>query len=139
MKFDWEVFKIKLTSRKLWLAIVSFVTMIMTARGADEGSIAQVASIIMAGASILAYIIAEGFVDSATSKDVYNSETHIYNLPPDELIQMPKYLAMQIFKGILLYEEVVTKFPTFKDDIDYELDILGWMIDRTEESKEGEL
>lgn len=85
MKFDWEAFKIKLTSRKFWLAIISFVTMIMAARGADEGSIAQAASIIMAGASVLAYIIAEGLVDAKGSKDTFNSETHIYNLPPDEI------------------------------------------------------
>lgn len=86
MKFDWEVFKIKLTSRKLWLAIVSFVSLLMTARGMDEGSIAQMSAIIMAGASALGYIIAEGLVDAKGSKDTFNSETHIYNLPPDEVI-----------------------------------------------------
>lgn len=42
---------------------------------------------------------------------------------------MPKYLALQIFKGKLNYEEVVTKFPGFKDEIDAELDILGWVME----------
>lgn len=42
---------------------------------------------------------------------------------------MPKYLALQIFKGKLNYEEVVTKFPDFKDEIDAELDILGWVME----------
>ncbi len=78
MKFDWNHFKIKLTSRKFWLAVVSFVTLIMTARGADAGSIEQVASIIMAGAAVLAYIIAEGLVDSGTGNDTYHSVTNIY-------------------------------------------------------------
>ena len=64
MKFDWEKFKIKLTSRKFWLALAGVVTLIMTAKGFDEGSREQVTSIIMAGASIVAYIVAEGLVDS---------------------------------------------------------------------------
>lgn len=68
MKFDWEKFKIKLTSRKFWLSVTGFVTLIMTARGFDEGSIGQVTSIIMAGASVVAYIIAEGLVDANVQK-----------------------------------------------------------------------
>ena len=55
----------KLTSRKFWVAVTGFVTLIMTARGFDSGSIEQVVAIIMAGAAVLAYIIAEGLVDSA--------------------------------------------------------------------------
>lgn len=31
---------------------------------------------------------------------------------------MPKYLARQIRNGKLDYEEVVAKFPQYKDDID---------------------
>ena len=64
MKFNWEKLKIKLVSRKFWLAIAGFVTLIMAAKGFDEGSREQVTSIIMAGASVVAYIIAEGLVDS---------------------------------------------------------------------------
>lgn len=70
MKFNWDKFKIKLTSRKFWLSVVGFVTLIMTARGMDAGSIEQVASIIMAGASVLGYIIAEGLVDAGEAKAV---------------------------------------------------------------------
>ena len=56
----------KLTSRKFWVAVTGFVTLIMTARGFDSGSIEQVVAIIMAGAAVLAYVIAEGLVDSAS-------------------------------------------------------------------------
>ena len=31
---------------------------------------------------------------------------------------MPKYLAMRIKAGKLDYDEVVTKYPEFKDEID---------------------
>lgn len=61
MKIDW---KSKLTSRKFWLALVGFVTTTMIAFGADEGSVEQITSIIMSGAQLIAYILAEGMVDA---------------------------------------------------------------------------
>ena len=57
----------KLTSRKFWLSLASFVTMIMLACGATEASTTQVTSIIMAGATVLAYVLAEGFTDYANT------------------------------------------------------------------------
>lgn len=53
----------KLTSRKLWVAVCGFVTLIMTARGMSDAEAAKVASIVMAGATAMAYIIGEGLVD----------------------------------------------------------------------------
>ena len=61
---DWSNIKRKLTSRKFWAAIVSFVTMLIVALGVAEETAAQVASIIMAGATVIAYIIGEGMVDA---------------------------------------------------------------------------
>lgn len=58
---DW---KRKLTSRKFWMAVVAFVTPLMLAFGASESTAAQVTAIIMAGADVAAYIIAEGMVDA---------------------------------------------------------------------------
>lgn len=54
----------KLTSRKLWSAVVSFVTLLLTANNFTENEAAQVTAIIMAGASVIAYIIGEGLVDA---------------------------------------------------------------------------
>ena len=64
MKIDW---KRKLTSRKLWASIVSFVSLLMVALGYTESAAAQTAAIIMAGASVVAYIIGEGLVDASAS------------------------------------------------------------------------
>ena len=47
MKIDW---KRKLTSRKLWMAIAEFVTMLIVAFGGSESEATQVAALIMAGA-----------------------------------------------------------------------------------------
>ena len=60
---DW---KRKLTSRKFWMAIVTFITPLMLAFGVTESDAAQVTAIIMAGADVMAYIIAEGMVDAQT-------------------------------------------------------------------------
>lgn len=61
-KIDWAS---KLTSRKFWAAVIGFVTPLLIAFGASEASAAQVASIIMAGATLIAYIIGEGLVDAS--------------------------------------------------------------------------
>lgn len=58
---DW---KRKLTSRKLWVAVASFVSMMVMAFGVSQTEASQITSIIMAGASMIAYIIGEGLVDA---------------------------------------------------------------------------
>lgn len=55
----------KLTSRKFWAAIVGFVTPIMTLANVPENTAVQVTAIIMAGGTLIAYIIGEGLTDSA--------------------------------------------------------------------------
>lgn len=55
----------KLTSRKLWTAIASFVSMMIVATGGAENTATQVTALIMAGASVVAYIIGEGLTDAA--------------------------------------------------------------------------
>ena len=37
---------------------------------------------------------------------------------------MSKYLALQIYKEKLDYDDVILKYPTFKDEIDAELEML---------------
>nr|DAR86592.1 MAG TPA: holin [Caudoviricetes sp.] len=44
--------KRKLTSRKLWTAVGSFVSMMILATGGTENTATQVAAIIMAGAAV---------------------------------------------------------------------------------------
>lgn len=55
----------KLTSRKLWTAVASFASMMIVATGGAENTATQVTAIIMAGASVIAYIIGEGLTDAA--------------------------------------------------------------------------
>lgn len=60
---DW---KRKLTSRKFWMALMAFITPLLLAFGVSENTVTQVTAIIMAGADVLAYILAEGMVDAAS-------------------------------------------------------------------------
>lgn len=55
----------KLTSRKMWMAVASFVSMMIVATGGAEKTATQVTALIMAGASVVAYIIGEGLTDAA--------------------------------------------------------------------------
>lgn len=57
--------KRKLTSRKLWTAVGSFASMMILAAGGTENTATQVTALIMAGASVIAYIVGEGLTDSA--------------------------------------------------------------------------
>lgn len=54
----------KLSSRKFWAAVVGFVSPLMLAFGSTQTQVDQTAAIIMAGGSLVAYIVAEGFVDA---------------------------------------------------------------------------
>ena len=65
---DW---KRKLTSRKLWLSIASFVSMLMVALNYTENQAAQVAALIMAGATVIGYVLGEGLADNGHVNDVY--------------------------------------------------------------------
>lgn len=60
-KIDW---KRKLTSRKLWVAVAGFVSGILIFLGHSESEAAQVASLIMSGASVIAYCVGEGLADN---------------------------------------------------------------------------
>ena len=60
-----ETINRKLSSRKLWMSIASFVSLLMVALGQPEANATQVSALIMAGASVVGYVIAEGLADSA--------------------------------------------------------------------------
>ena len=58
----------KLTSRKFWAAVAEFVTMLIIAFHGTQETATQVAALIMAGASVIAYIIGEGLIDAAAAQ-----------------------------------------------------------------------
>lgn len=65
-KIDWAR---KLTSRKFWAAVVGFVAPIMTLAQIPDNTAVQVTAIIMAGGTLIAYIIGEGITDAAGKQE----------------------------------------------------------------------
>ena len=63
---DW---KRKLTSRKFWLSIASFASMLLIYFNHSESEASQVAALIMAGGAVIAYIIGEGMADAGNITD----------------------------------------------------------------------
>ena len=64
MNIDW---KRKLTSRKFWLSVATFVSMLLVYCGDDTSDAEQVASLIMAGATVIGYVIGEGLADGGAN------------------------------------------------------------------------
>jgi len=60
----------KMTSRKLWVAVSEFVSMLIIALGYAEDTATKVAALIMAGAGAIAYIVGEGLADAAHGNTV---------------------------------------------------------------------
>ncbi len=65
-KIDW---KRKLTSRKFWVAVISFITLLLIFFNVPQETVAKVAEIIMAGAVVIGYIIGEGLADGMNKED----------------------------------------------------------------------
>lgn len=65
-KIDWAR---KLTSRKFWAAVVGFATPIMTIMHVSDSTAVQVTSLIMAGGTLIAYIIGEGMTDAKNMEE----------------------------------------------------------------------
>ena len=59
----------KLTSRKFWMSVAAFVSMLLIYNGSSESEATQVVSIILAGATVIGYVLGEGLTDAFADKD----------------------------------------------------------------------
>ena len=66
---DRREWKRKLTSRKLWLALAAFVSGLIVAFGGSETEAGTVSWVILQGAAVLGYLLAEGLTDAAGAAD----------------------------------------------------------------------
>ena len=80
MKIDW---KKKLTSRKFWLALVGFVTPLLLAFKMESTEVTQIVSIIMAGGSLIAYVLGESAIDAADAGGAW-IEAEVSDIPEGE-------------------------------------------------------
>lgn len=80
---DW---KKKLTSRKMWTAVASFVALLVVALGGTQNQAGQITAIIMAGATVVAYIAGEGLVDAASAGATVNISGNATLTPTGETV-----------------------------------------------------
>lgn len=80
-KIDWAS---KLTSRKFWAAIASFISMLIVAMGGAESTATQITALIMAGASVIAYVIGEGLIDAANKQIPETAPAEEEAHPPED-------------------------------------------------------
>nr|DAG66629.1 MAG TPA: holin [Caudoviricetes sp.] len=73
----------KLTSRKLWMSLASFVMNLLVFFGYTENTATQVAALIMAGATVIGYVIGEGLADSSTTLESCISELDTTDKPEE--------------------------------------------------------
>lgn len=60
-----EIIIAKLTSRKLWVAIAGFVAGLVVALDGDSETAETISALILQGASVLGYLLAEGLADAS--------------------------------------------------------------------------
>ena len=78
---DW---KRKLTSRKFWLAVVGLVSGLLMAFKVDAETIETISGVVMAMASVIAYIIGEGLADAS------REEVTLIETEPDPIEDDPE-------------------------------------------------
>lgn len=69
----------KLTSRKLWVAVAAFVSGLIVAFKGDAEVAETISGIILQGAAVLGYLLAEGLVDAKHAE----GEVLVEYVPPD--------------------------------------------------------
>lgn len=66
MNIDW---KTKLSSRKFWAGVVSFVSAVLLAFNVDEMTTNQVITIVSGIGALVVYILAESYVDAKAAQN----------------------------------------------------------------------
>ena len=75
---SWKDFVRKITSRKFWIAVAGFVTCLILAFNGDAETAQTITACIMAGATVIGYLFAEGLTDAS------RANTNNYDEPVDE-------------------------------------------------------
>lgn len=81
MKIDWRR---KLTSRKLWVAVAGFVSGLILAFGGEESTAGTVAGVILQGAAVIGYLLAEGLTDAAHKEGAETQQTDVIGFDAEE-------------------------------------------------------
>jgi hypothetical protein len=75
----------KLTSRKLWIALVGLISGLLALFKVEGDTVTQIGGIVMAAGSVVAYILGEGWADAASAgSDVLWDAGDVQTKPPED-------------------------------------------------------
>ena len=77
--------KRKLCSRKFWLAVVGLVSGLLMAFKVDAETVETVSGVVMAAASVIAYVIGEGLADAANADQVIEGTLDVLEDEPETI------------------------------------------------------
>ena len=66
---NWEKIVKKLTSRKFWVAVAGFITSLVIAFNGGAEVAQTITGCVMAGATVIGYLFAEGLTDAIHKED----------------------------------------------------------------------
>ena len=77
--------KRKLCSRKFWMAVVGLVSGLLMAFKVDAETVETVSGVVMAAASVIAYVIGEGLADAANADQVIEGTLDVLEDEPETI------------------------------------------------------
>lgn len=84
-KFSWDIFWIKITSRKFIIALCSFVSGVLTVYGFPENKIATVVGIIMQLMALIGYLVVNVITSDSSAADA--------PIPLEEVTKLPEEIS----------------------------------------------
>lgn len=122
----------KLTSRKFWVAVIGFVSQVLYCFKVAESDVQQITALIMAGATLIAYIIGEGLSDSC-DKTYQTYESSFPMNPPVTEKESEYSTAVEENKNVsretsnLNLDERLTLLEARVDNLEDELESFRWV------------
>lgn len=83
MKVDW---KAKLSSRKLWVAVIGFITALLITFNVPDMTIEKIAGLITAMGGLIAFIFSEAYVDGKREEGIVTAMQYITDNSEDDTI-----------------------------------------------------
>lgn len=79
-KIDW---KAKFSSRKFWVALVTYITSILTAFNVSDSVVVQITTIMSGIGAMIVYILAEAYVDGKREEGISTAVQNVVDMYGD--------------------------------------------------------
>lgn len=126
----------KLTSRKFWVAVIGFVSQLLYCFKVADSDVQRVSTLIMAGATLIAYIIGEGLSDSCDK--TYQTYESNFPMNPPMTEKESEYSTTVEITDLTGYHDIKNvSRETLNLKLDERLTLLEARVDNLEDEWEG--